>query len=162
MSFPYTRLRVVPCQLLLGSCMALWASSSQAALDGTVASIEADRARFHAVVPNRVSQAAYSVHTLTLTNNTQVHEYLGTSGKVFAVTWQGRSIPDLRQLLGVHYVTFSSSGARHRNGLGHLVVQDNAQHPNLVVESHGRQPGFHGRAYLLQSLPAGVSLADIR
>lgn len=148
--------------LFAGALATLCVSAAHAALDSDIRSVEADRLHFRAGAPTRVSQAKFAVHTMTLQNGTQVHEYVSTAGKVFGVTWQGRSIPDLRQILGVHYTDFATSTVRNRNGLGHLMVQDNATHPNLIVESHGRLPNFHGRAYLLQAIPAGVTAADIQ
>ena len=131
-----------------------------AALDADQSSIERDRVQLKAAATVHRSLAGFAVHSYTLPGGTEVREY-AASGKVFAVSWHGPHIPNLHQLLGVHHATFLASPYRQRGGLTHLVVQDSATSPNLVVESHGRQGGFHGRAYLIKAFPAGITPADI-
>lgn len=146
--------------LSLGMVALLAGHPAKAALGGDVGSVEADRLQFQASAQHAV-RLSFSVHSLTMANGTVVREYLAANGAVFAVSWHGRSIPDLKQLLGVHFSTFDASPHRERGGLGHLVVRDAAQNPNLVVESNGRARSFHGRAYLNNALPAGISTNDI-
>jgi hypothetical protein len=133
---------------------------AKAALGGGVATVETDRLQLRAS-SQRTVHDAFSVHLMTAANGTVVREYVSPAGAVFAVSWHGRVIPDLRQLLGAQFSAFSASQYRERGGLGHLVVRDAAQNPNLVVESNGRARSFHGRAYLNSALPAGVSINDI-
>ena len=133
---------------------------AKAALGADVGTVETDRQHIHATV-QRSAHGAFNVHALTMPNGTVVREYVSLAGTVFAVSWHGRVIPDLKQLLGAQFATFSASPHRQRGGLGHLLVQDAAQNPNLVIESNGRAPSFHGRAYLNNSLPAGVTVNDI-
>jgi hypothetical protein len=132
-----------------------------ASLDADQSSVTRDRAVLKAGKVERVSVGTFSVHRYTLQGGTEVREYVAASGKVFAVTWHGPHIPNLQQLLGVHHSTFLNASSRQRGGVNNLVVRDDAANPNLIVESHGHQRAFHGRAYLLHALPAGVSPADI-
>lgn len=134
---------------------------AQAELDGGSDTVAADRAHLAAGAITVHEHGAYRVHEMTLPNGTLVREYQSAAGTVFAVTWSGRGIPDLTRLLGRHYAAFDTSPHRVRGGLGHLVVRDDAQNPNLVVESNGRSPHFFGRAFLLKNLPEGVSVDDI-
>jgi hypothetical protein len=146
--------------LAIGFVVALAIHPAKAALGGNAATVAADGQRMNATVQRDV-RSAFEVHSLTMANGTVVREYLAPGGAVFAVSWHGRVIPDLKQLLGAQFSTFSTSPHRQNGGLGHLVVQDTAQNPNLVVESNGRARSFHGRAYLNNALPAGVTLNDI-
>ena len=146
--------------LAVGLASLLAIHPAKAALGAGVASVEADRQHFHASSQHN-ARGAFSVHELTMANGTVVREYASPTGAIFAVSWHGRVIPDLKQLLGAQFATFKSSPNRQRGGLGHLVVQDAAQNPNLVVESNGRVRSFHGRAYLINALPAKVSTNDI-
>ena len=101
----------------------------------------------------RVSQhQAYTVHELQVPYGTRVREYVSpSSGKVFAITWQGPRIPDLRQLLGSYFDEYARA-VQSRRGHGPLLIEV----PGLVVQSAGHQRSFAGRAYLPQEVPSGV------
>jgi len=107
----------------------------------------------------RISHAqAYDLHEIQAPFGTVVREYVSpASKKVFAVTWQGPRIPNLRQLLGAYFDQFARA-AQARRGHGPL----NVQLPGLVVQSAGHQRAFAGRAYLPQELPQGVRAEELR
>src|ERR1039458_677209 len=72
---------------------------TQATLGGTVDTVQGDVLDMHAT--RRVAMhAGYVVHELTLASGTVVREFVGPSGVVFGVAWQGPIKPDLNQLLG--------------------------------------------------------------
>lgn len=103
----------------------------------------------------------YSVRETTLDSGTVVREYLGSSGLVFAVSWNGPFLPDLRSLLGTHFATLTDdSAARARRGHGrgrvHIARDD------LVIESAGHMRAYSGRAWIASALPAGVTTAAIQ
>jgi hypothetical protein len=104
-----------------------------------------------------VSHAAFTVHELSTPSQGVVREYVSPAGRVFAVSWQGPAMPDLSQILGTQYAILGASTHRQSGGRGHLTVNEG----NLVFESSGRMRSFHGRAYLTDALPAGVSSHDI-
>jgi hypothetical protein len=104
------------------------------------------------------AQAAYTVHELQLPNGGLVHEYVSPTGRVFGVSWGAPFMPNLRQLLGVHFDTYTGSPHQQRGGRGHLAVREGG----LVVESNGRMRAFRGRAYLADAIPAGVTVDDIK
>ena len=70
-----------------------------AALGEDAASIENDRAQMKGQ-SRLTSVAGYSVQEIQLPSGTVVREYVSSGGKVFAVSWRGPVIPDLRQTLG--------------------------------------------------------------
>ena len=109
----------------------------------------------------KITNGAYAVHEMRASSGTTVREYVSSSGRVFAVAWQGPSIPDLRQVLGTYftpYVQAAQAAQKKRAGHGPLLIQE----PNLVAEVSGHPRAFVGRAYLPQLVPAGLQPDAIR
>ena len=99
---------------------------------------------------------AYSVQESTTPAGTTVRQYVdGTTGRVFAVVWQGPFLPDLQQLLGDYFQPFVQQGAA-RSRTDRLLRRD-----DVVVHSSGRMRAFSGRAYLPGQLPQGVSIDEL-
>jgi Protein of unknown function (DUF2844) len=138
--------------LLLVAAIPAWAS-----LGGGVSTVQADQAHMKASL--RVTQnTGYTVHEMQSQSGGVVREYVAPSGQVFAVSWQGPFMPDLRQVLGSYFDQFAQvAQARQRHG-GPLMIHE----PGLVVESGGHMRAFFGRAYVPQMMPQGVSKEAIR
>ena len=135
-----------------------FAAPAMAALGGDVSSVEADRASLKGALTGFRAGQSYGVHELTTASGVHVREYVA-GGKVFAVSWQGPVIPDLRQVLGAYYTTYAQAAAApHAGGHRHLRVEQ----PGLVVESNGRMRAFYGRAWDPALLPASFTVSDIR
>ena len=98
--------------------------------------------------------ASYTVVQRQLDSGTSVSEFVDASGTVFAVSWSGPFLPDLKELLGVHFQTMASPGAGRRSGRSQLAVQD----ADAVIVSEGRMGAFEGRAWLRSRLPAGFDV----
>jgi hypothetical protein len=133
--------------------------SARASLGGKTTSVEDDRAVVQA--SRTVTELdVYSVHELAIPTGTVVREFVSPGGTVFAVSWHGPFIPDLRLFLGEHFGAFAEAVARtpRRPGHGSLLVNT----PHLVVESVGHMRAFAGRAYLPARLPAGLDEGAIR
>lgn len=145
--------------LLIVALVALGSTApAMAALGGDASSVEADRATFKGALAHFSTVRGYDVHEITTPAGVQVREYLA-NGRVFAVSWQGPVIPDLRQMLGAYYATYAqAASAPHPGGHRHLRVE----RPDLVVESNGRMRAFYGRAWDPALLPPNFSAADIR
>ncbi|MBV8658752.1 MAG: DUF2844 domain-containing protein [Burkholderiales bacterium] len=134
--------------------------SARASLGGDLKSVQADARKAHAAVAVKAAEsAAYTVHESTLPTGTVVRQYVSPAGTVFAVVWQGPYMPDLRQLLGESFNTMVSMQAHARHA-GHPAVDIGTD--KLVIQSHGHMHAFVGRAYLPQSLPAGVTADAIQ
>ncbi|HZY19356.1 MAG TPA: DUF2844 domain-containing protein [Ramlibacter sp.] len=86
-----------------------------------------------------------------LDTGTTVHEFADLHGTVFAVTWSGPFLPDLRALLGPSFsaLTQAQDGSRGRTSALSI------SRPDLVVMSAGRMGAFQGRAWLPAQLPVG-------
>ena len=92
---------------------------------------------------------AYTHVQRQLDSGTVVHEFAGADGKVFAVSWNGPFLPDLRELLGPSFAALQDSAARGRTSALSI------SRPDLVLVSAGHMRGFEGRAWLPPKLPAG-------
>src|SRR5215475_9542856 len=66
-----------------------------AALGGDATSVETDRVSMKGAL--RISPlVAYDIHEIQTPSGTVIREYVSAQGKVFAVTWRGPGLPDLR------------------------------------------------------------------
>jgi hypothetical protein len=130
-----------------------------AGLGGDAASIEADRVHMQGTRRTTAAEA-YTVHEIQAASGTVVREYASSDGKVFAVTFQGRAQPDMRQILGSYfdqyYRAVQAQGVRR--GRRPVVIDE----PGLSVRIGGHFGSFAGRAYLPEKLPSGVRSEDLQ
>lgn len=148
-------LATVLCVIVLGTPFAVRAS-----LGGDFASVQSDRAKMQATLRTS-SGTAYTMHQMQTPTGVAVNEYVSPAGQVFAVTWQGPSHPDLRQLLGSYFDQYAQAvqaQRAERRGHGPLLIQQSG----LVVQISGHPRAFQGKVYVPQMLPAGVRAEDIR
>ena len=132
-------------------------SITQAALGGTEASVEVDRVRMKAAL--KTSQTAlYTVHEMQTPSGITVREFVSPAGVVFAVTWQGPFMPDLRQALGAYFPLYQTAPPTGRSGHAHRAVE----RPDLVVRSAGHLRSFFGLAYVPRLVPAGVAADQLK
>ena len=129
----------------------------QASLGDNETTVETDRLAMGATRRTQLSPA-FTTHELQVPSGTTVREYVSPAGMVFGVTWQGPSIPDLRQLLGSHFDQYIAAMETRRTRRSPVLVQL----PGLVVQSSGHTRAFSGRAYLPAALPPGVAPEEIR
>ena len=100
-----------------------------------------------------------NVYQVTTASGTQVKEYTNADNAVVAVSWQGPTLPNLKELLGQYFQPFAD---RPKTGtpVNHHSAELNTE--DLVVQSQGRMRSFSGRAYLPKLLPAGFNLDQIK
>src|SRR5437016_834210 len=133
------------------------AAPAFAALGGDATSVQADLARMKGAL-RITSTAGVTVHEITTSFGTVVREYLTPADKVFAVSWHGPVIPDLRQMLGDYYGQYEqAASAPHPGGHRHLVIEQ----PGLVVQVSGRMRAFVGRAWVPGLVPQNFSVNDV-
>jgi uncharacterized protein DUF2844 len=118
-------------------------------------SVQADSAKLQSSV-KMTDQSLFRVHELTLQGGTVVREFVGLDGKVFAVSWHGPYMPNLRQMLGKYFVIMTSAPRLHPDH-NHMQIQQG----DLVVQNGGHMLAFSGRAYLASAIPAGVNVGDL-
>jgi hypothetical protein len=131
-----------------------------ASLGGDYSSVLDDQKKLQGTL-RTTSNDSYNVHEIQAANGIVVREYASRSGSVFAVAWQGRSHPDLHQVLGANYDQYVAAVQAQRaqhHGHGPLLIQQ----PGLIVQMGGHMRSLMGRAYLPQNLPAGIRAEEIR
>jgi hypothetical protein len=100
----------------------------------------------------------YTVSQSTLDSGTVVREYMDASGMVFAVSWKGPTLPDLRTLLGDKFTVMTSNAAkRPKAGHSQLAVDQS----DVVIVSNGHMRAFSGQAWIPSALPAGFDTSTI-
>jgi Protein of unknown function (DUF2844) len=131
-----------------------------ASLGGDVTTVQADQTKMQGSLRTS-NNNSYTLHEIQSSTGVAVKEYVSTSGKVFAVTWQGPFHPDLRQLLGTYFDQFEQAEQAQRaqrRGHGPVLIQQ----AGLVIQISGHMRAFVGKAYVPQMLPAGIHAEDIR
>ena len=102
--------------------------------------------------------AAYTVSQSTLDSGTIVREYTDAAGKVFAVSWNGPTLPDLRTLLGDKFTALTDAAGK-RTQAGHSQLALNQS--DVVIVSNGHMRSFAGHAFIPSALPAGFDTTTI-
>jgi hypothetical protein len=127
-----------------------------ASLGDDFGSVQADQVHMKASLRSTQGDG-YVMHELQSQSGVRIREYV-SAGKVFAVSWDGPFMPDLRQVLGSYFEQFSQAAQGRRARGGPLVINE----PGLVVESGGHMRSFFGRAYVPQMMPANIRAESIR
>ncbi len=131
--------------------------SARAALGGSADSVESDRVSMKGLI-RPLPAGVLQKQQLELPSGTLLTEYLNAAGKVYAVTWHGPALPNLRQVLGNYFVNYQA--AARQPVVRHRLVRLNS--PDIVIESSGKMRAFVGRAWVPGLLPSGVTAADIQ
>jgi hypothetical protein len=146
----------LPCALLATLAAVSVCVPALAALGGDATSVESDRASMKGAL--RVTAGIdYAVHEIETSAGIVIREYVSAQGQVFAVSWRGSGIPDLRQMLGSYYAEFAQASSQPHYNHHHIAVRT----PGVVVESSGRTRAFFGRAWAPALLPQNFSPKDI-
>lgn len=106
------------------------------------------------------SAATYSTVSTVLPSGTQLTEFVNAAGKVFAISWQGPTLPDLNVMLGTYFSTFKSNRERPSR-VWNVGTPVSASDDEVVIQSNGRMGNFMGHAYVLKMIPAGVSIESL-
>ncbi|MET3105208.1 hypothetical protein AAKU67_000956 [Oxalobacteraceae bacterium GrIS 2.11] len=140
--------------LAIGLLCSLYATPSLAELGGVV---DKDAVLVQEQSSVVAAEPRLTVYQIKSPSGTLIREYTNANNVVVGVTWQGPTLPNLKQLLGTHFDTFVNRpitpGAGHRSA--------ELRTDELVVQSHGQMRSFSGRAYLPKMLPAGFNIDQI-
>jgi hypothetical protein len=134
------------------------ASPAYAALGGDEASVAQDQSHLSGRVLRIVRAQNFNMHEMQASTGTVIREYVSPEGTVFAVTFQGPALPDMKQVLGAYYDQFTRAAQARGVTHGPLVIRE----PGLVVQISGHMRAFMGRAYAPEMLPAGVTAEAIQ
>jgi len=141
--------------IILGLLLA--AAPAWAALGGSEQSVQQDCQRL-AGQSRRTAFQSYTLHEITTKSGHVIREYVSPGGTVFAVAWEGPTLPDLSILLGSYLTAFQQASASSVRRHGPLHVEAGS----LVVDSGGRMRAFRGRAYVTDLMPSNFSKDMIR
>ncbi len=141
---------------IVSALLLAYAGACQAALGGAPEVFGAANTTVAAKLSS--AGASYLVRDTTLDTGTQVREYV-SGGRVFAVTWDGPMLPDLKALLGKYFdALVAESQKAPRAGRARVGVNL----PEVVINSGGHMRAFEGSAWLPAQLPAGFTPDDLR
>jgi hypothetical protein len=135
------------------------AGKAQAALGGSVDSVESDRQILLAVRSGTTVSPAYTIHEM-VSDATTVREYVSSAGIVFGIAWNGLVYPDLTPLLGSYADEYQKAmrQAPRQPGRRHAQVKTD----QVIVEKWGHMRNLQGRAYAPGLVPQGVSVDEIK
>ena len=125
--------------------------ASQAALGGAPEQFESTSAT--------VAVANYVTRDTTLSTGTHVREYVSAKGIVFAVTWEGPFLPDLKALLGKYFASMVNDAKRMPKAGRSRIAMNGSE---VVINSSGRMRAFEGSAWLPAEFPPGFTADDVR
>jgi hypothetical protein len=128
-----------------------------AALGEYESSVSLDQQVLRGEIRQVVGQG-FRLHQITSPNGAVIREYVSPEGKVFGISWQAPSMPNLRQLLGSYAAEVEQAAQSKARRGGPLIVRSN----DLVFVSGGHMRFFRGRAYLPGLLPKNVSAEVVR
>jgi hypothetical protein len=132
--------------------LAMGSVPAWAALGGEVSSVNSD-AQVLRGQHSMVAKVGFTMHQITTPDGGVVNEFVSPAGVVFGVSWQGRSIPNLKQLLG-SYATNLQQGQRTEVVPRHVVT---IQGDNFILSSFGHGRFFRGRAFVPGLVPASLT-----
>ena len=120
-------------------------------------SVQADAVRLRGSI-QVTEHDKYQLHEIRLPTGTLLREFVGADGTVFAVAWNGPTIPNLRQAFGRYFDTYTAAAGSTHSGHSRLRIMRS----DLVVQSSGHMRAFAGHAYLPQAIPDGVDIGELR
>jgi hypothetical protein len=147
--------------LAFGAGLILWTlaqpTAAYAALGESGVSIARDRAALRSSL-NTISMKGYDVQELTNESGATVREYVTAAGTVFALTWNGTQVPDLKLLLGAYFDRYMTAAQAHRTGHHVLSIAT----PDLVMTVVKFQRKSSGQVYVPSLMPNGVTPQELR
>ncbi len=133
---------------------------ASASLGGDITSVQADQARLQGTLQS-TKNASYTIEEVKAATGLLVREYLSANGQVFAVSWHGPTRPNLRQILGTYFQTYTQAVQAQK---GRRIVRGPVvlKQGGLVVEMGGHMGWIIGRAYVSSMVPSTVQMEEIR
>jgi hypothetical protein len=137
-----------------GMALLVCASTCMAALGGNETAVRQDEQPLGATFALSRTRL-FSLYALTTPDGVHVRQYVSAPGQVFAVAWDGPTLPDLETLLGSYFPLYLQGQRQKSRGV-------RVHQSGVVIESGGMMRAFVGRAYLSDRLPANVTAQDIQ
>lgn len=136
---------------------------AKAWLGGNTQSAQSDRVFMRGTLKSTAGEN-YSVQEIRAANGVIVREYVSPSGRVFGVSWQGPTRPNLRQVLGPYYDIYNKAvqAQRAKRFIRYVRGPAQTEENGLVVEMGGHMRWYLGRAYVQELIPPGVTVKEIQ
>jgi hypothetical protein len=130
--------------------------SARAALGDDAAAVTVDQTRLQAHL-RIVRHDGYTIHELAAPSGVTIRNFVGDTGKIFAVAWSGGWRPNLRDIMGSHYDRFIAAkrGQRVARGVARIEL------PGMLVLMGGPQRASFGHAILTDLAPAGFAQVPV-
>lgn len=88
----------------------------------------------------------------------RVSQFVAPDGRVFAASWDGPRVPDLKSVMGRYYDTYLKAATLNNGSKHHLsMTVDGVRMTMTVLPRNAR-----GTAVLQETVPAGVDLQSLR
>jgi hypothetical protein len=134
------------------------ASEGEAAVGDDASAVAADQARFKASV-RLTTVDGCQVHQLDTEMGLTIKEYVGASGKIFAISWSGNGRPELRTILGdSRFDQYLAARRAQRRVRGPVRLEL----PGMVIAMGAYARTSWGHVYLPGLVPAGWSEQALR
>ena len=104
----------------------------------------------------KASANAYQIQSLTTDTGIVVKQYT-YNGKVFALVWNGKKVPDQNQLLGKYFPAFQTSTPSYKS----LTVRK-VHNADFISSTGGWMGHYAGEAFIPSLAPAGVTLDSLK
>lgn len=141
--------------LWLGFGLVSSATSVSAALGNSRDMIGSTNVSAAGKVITYFSGKSYSVHSYTDRTGVNIKEFSRADGMIFAVSWYGPSLPDMRDLLGSYFNEYTQYLSAQKS---RKYVAANLVH--LVFKSTGGARFFAGHAYAPFLIPGDFESKD--
>jgi len=139
--------------------LSFFSNSALAVLGEDSSRVEQDRASMSAKSLTKTVKTNFNVHEI-LNDGVRIREYEDSKGKIFAITWQAVTHPDLSNLLGKYLGEYQNAVINKPKQKGQRRF-GSFKSNNLIVEKSGVLGKSRGRAYLPAALPKGVDINEI-
>lgn len=140
--------------LLAAAAAFFFSSGSWAALGAAPANLGP-----HAASPTfstvSTGLATYTLVQKDLDSGTTVREYVDANGTVFAVSWSGPFLPDLKEILGGYFDAMVAQAGQGRDARHSGLA---VRRSGVVIISSGHMGALEGRAWLPAKLPPGFDV----
>jgi hypothetical protein len=143
------------CGVALLASVAALPLPAAAELGGDESSVLRQQVRMKAT-HSATAASQFTMHELRRADGSTIREYMGANGTVFAVAWDTRYKPNLKDLFGTSYPTYDAAVREEMRRPG-VRRQFGVRQPQLVVSStSNQQQVFRGRAWVPTLVPAGL------
>jgi hypothetical protein len=126
--------------------------AAHAGLGESVDSVARDHAALRGIGLTSRAMPTFDVHEITTQHGTLVRHYVSRSGSVFATSWSGPSLPDLKVVLGRSYAEYTAA-AQSSSGQQKIL---SISTQNLVLRVVRYPRGLAGWAHVPGLLPPGA------